>query len=403
MYMPRLHPGSRSWTLYQDFATAVRARGHHFETFTDRPVDVPVEDSAETHYLPWRPAPFALDRWAAPLTRTGRLLGTARTLAPVLESRRDLDLFYVEIAYPFGAAADLAISLSGWKGALVVKPTGEDVLTVPEAAYGVRRHVVPRLLVDRTLSRAAAIRCISSLVVDAIGHANRPYAIIPSAVDDATIEAARQSSDERRRFREKARATLRADIRAKHQHVVMALGRLHPFKGLVHLVKAMAAVSDADLVIAGPSSSTKAFGDERTHLAQVARQARVDDRVTFLDTVPHSDVLRTLAGADAIVVPSLLESMNKVCVEAAAVGTPFVVTRTTGVSTYVDEPGVGEIVPPRDPQALATAIQAVMADSWMRNDAAALRFVNKFAPGTVAAALCDLFSTALEEHRGSAR
>jgi glycosyltransferase involved in cell wall biosynthesis len=396
MYMPRLYPGSRSWTLYQDFAAAVRGHGHHFEIFTDEPPAGTRDETAHTHYLTWRPAPLALDRWTAPLTRSRRLWGSARSLAPALKGRGDLDLLYVEIAYPYGAAADLARSLAGWKGALVIKPTGEDVLLVPEAHYGYRRHVVPRLLLDRALRRAAAIRCISSLVVEAIApYTDRPHAIIPSAVDDATIEAARRSPEDHQRVRAAARIALRERTGCRRRHVIMALGRLHPFKGLHYLVKAMADVPDADLVVAGPSATVGEFGDYRAYLGEVARQAGVGDRLIFIDMIPHRDVLTMLAGAEVVVVPSLLESMNKVCVEAAAVRTPFVVTSTTGVSRYLDEPGVGDVVPPRDIAALSAAIRATMADTWSRNEAATLRFVDRFAPSTVAASMCELFTVAL--------
>lgn len=396
MYMPGLYPGSLSWTLYQDLATAIRALGHHFEIFTDA-VRPPVPETPGTHFLTWRPAPFALDRWLAPFTRTTRLLGTARSLAAALSGRDDLTLLYVEIAYPYGTAVDLARSVAGWHGAVVVKPTGEDVLVVPEASYGFRRHAVPRYLLGRTLARSAGIRCISSLVVDAVRpYTDRPHAIIPSAVDNETIEAAHRPAAAHREFRARARPRLARD--GSSRAIVLALGRLHPFKGLPHLVEALRQVPDADLVIAGPSATVGGFGDYRTYLSRLAEGVGVADRVRFIDTVPHHDVLATLAAADVLVVPSLLESMNKVCVEAAAVRTPFVVTNTTGVSTYLTEPGVGEIVPPRDPTALATAIRRAMARDWPRDDAATLRFVDRFAPATVAPALCDLFAEALERH-----
>lgn len=401
MYMPRLYPGSRSWTLYQDFVSAMRDRGHHFEIFTDQPPGGSTAGDAHTHYLTPRPAPLSLDRWLAPLLRSRQLLGTARSLAPVLRERRDLELLYVEIAYPYGAAVDLAISRAGWRGALVVKPTGEDVLVLPEASYGFRRHLVPRLLVARTLRRAAAIRCISSLVVDAVApFGNQPRAIIPSAVDNDTIAMAARSPDVHRQTRVAAQGALRTATGARRRHIVMALGRLHPFKGLAHLVETMVDVPDADLIIAGPSARVSGFGDYRMYLSEVARRSGLTDRVVFMDAVPHQAVLNTLAGADVVVVPSLLESMNKVCVEAAAVRTPFVVTSTTGVSTYLDEAGVGEIVPPRDRGALAAAIRATLSGAWPRNETATLRFVNRFAPSTVAEAMSDLFSRALRQGAG---
>jgi glycosyltransferase involved in cell wall biosynthesis len=67
--------------------------------------------------------------------------------------------------------------------------------------------------------------------------------------------------------------------------------------------------------------------------------------VTFLGKVPPAEALDLLAGADVLAVPSHLESMNRVCVEAAAVGTPFVVTQTTGVAGWLPGRGWGRSCP----------------------------------------------------------
>ena len=61
------------------------------------------------------------------------------------------------------AAAMIATARSGWKGPVAVTPMGEDVLVVADRSYGMRRHAVPAALVNRTLRRADALRCISPM------------------------------------------------------------------------------------------------------------------------------------------------------------------------------------------------------------------------------------------------
>lgn len=101
-----------------------------------------------------------------------------------------------------------------------------------------------------------------------------------------------------------------------------------------------------------------------------------------------------MAAADVVVVPSLRESMNRVCAEAAATGTPFIVTASTGVADLIDEPGVGQIVAPDTPGAIAVAINAVLDGSWRPDPASSARFLRQFDASRAAQRLLELISSA---------
>jgi len=83
--------------------------------------------------------------------------------------------------------------------------------------------------------------------------------------------------------------------------------------------------------------------------------------------------------------------MNRVCVEAAAVATPFVVTQTTGVAGWLPGPGVGVVVPSSDPGALAAALDSVIGGGFARDAERTVEFVRRFAPDRVAAELVELY------------
>lgn len=394
MYMPGLRPRSLSWTLYQDLAQAVRDLGHAFEVWTDA-IDVSVEEPG-TVFLD-AASSFGLDSLMAPLLRTRRMLTTARTLAAQLHLARNVDILYSEIVYPYGTAAALARRLARWPGKLVVKPTGEEVLTLPEANYGFGRYLAPAMLTGWTLRQADAIRCISPLVVEAIaGRTDAPRQIIPSAVANATIERARRGPEETRVWRSDCRHRVDAKLDLRGAKLVLALGRLHPFKGLEDLIRAAGALPSIVLVLAGPSLSVRPHGDHADWLGQVAAEVGVASRVRFPGLIPHDEIHELLGAADVVVVPSILESMNKVSVEAAACGTPFVATNTTGISHFLLRDGVGHLVPPRDPTALAGAISDILDGRRPFRHDAALEFVAQFAPATVAPQFLELCAEALE-------
>ena len=78
--------------------------------------------------------------------------------------------------------------------------------------------------------------------------------------------------------------------------------------------------------------------------------------ITWLGWVPHHELARPLQEADIFVLPSLEEGMVLTAVEAMGCGLPVILTPNCGANDLVT-PGVsGEIVPIRDPQAMADAI-----------------------------------------------
>jgi glycosyltransferase involved in cell wall biosynthesis len=140
------------------------------------------------------------------------------------------------------------------------------------------------------------------------------------------------------------------------------------------------------LVIAGPSLSSRAAGDEATRLAGLVEQLRLGDRVRFLGPVTPERSMQLMAAADVVAVPSRLESLNKVCVEAVAVGTSFVVTETTGISAWARESDIGFVVPASDEQALADGLVVALGSRPLDSDQIRT-FVQQFSPSTVAAAV----------------
>jgi alpha-maltose-1-phosphate synthase len=88
------------------------------------------------------------------------------------------------------------------------------------------------------------------------------------------------------------------------------------------------------------------------------------DEVELLGRVPHSEVPARMAEADVFVFPSLFEGSAVVTYEALACGLPSVVTAESGT---VARDGVdGLIVPTRDVEALAAAMERLGNDPELR-------------------------------------
>jgi glycosyltransferase involved in cell wall biosynthesis len=78
--------------------------------------------------------------------------------------------------------------------------------------------------------------------------------------------------------------------------------------------------------------------------------------------VPHHEVMAAWHGAAAGVVPSVLEPMGQVAVEALLAGAPLIASRTGGLADMITDGESGLHVPPGDPDALAAALARLLAD-----------------------------------------
>jgi glycogen(starch) synthase len=93
--------------------------------------------------------------------------------------------------------------------------------------------------------------------------------------------------------------------------------------------------------------------------------ARLDlpPRASALGELAHGEVLRRMAAARLVVVPSIFpDPCPTVVLEAMANGRPVVASATGGIVDMLAGERCGRMVPPGDPRALAGAIEATLAD-----------------------------------------
>lgn len=147
---------------------------------------------------------------------------------------------------------------------------------------------------------------------------------------------------------------------------IVYAGRLVREKGVRELVAAFGTLTaaDAQLVIVGD-------GPDRPALEAAARGLASGHRIRFVGAVPNTRVGAYLRHADLVVLPSWYEERGRVLLEAMAVGTPVVATRTGGIPATVQDGLNGVLVPPRDPRRLAGAIDRVLGDERLARAMAA--------------------------------
>jgi D-inositol-3-phosphate glycosyltransferase len=148
---------------------------------------------------------------------------------------------------------------------------------------------------------------------------------------------------------------------------VVSIGRLVERKGVGNVVEALAAVPGAELVIAGGPVATELAADpEVRRLRSVARGVGVEDRVTFVGRLGRQQVPALLRSADVAVSVPWYEPFGIVPVEAMACGVPVVASAVGGMIDTVVDGVTGVHVPPRDPDALAGALDRLLDRPGLR-------------------------------------
>ncbi|MBB2203442.1 glycosyltransferase [Gluconacetobacter takamatsuzukensis] len=151
--------------------------------------------------------------------------------------------------------------------------------------------------------------------------------------------------------------------------VILHVARLVEMKGTEYLLRAFARVADRH-----PGLRLAIIGDGplRGRLEALAGALGVGARVLFLGARPHAVVMEWMRRAMMLVLPSVLtasgrvEGLGMVMLEAAACGVPVVASRVGGIPEGVAEGRSGLVVPPRDVEALADAMDRLAGDAAMR-------------------------------------
>jgi len=182
---------------------------------------------------------------------------------------------------------------------------------------------------------------------------------------------------------EDSQARGRAALGITNRRLLLNVKRLHPLAGQRTLIDAMTDVvrvfPDTRLVICGT-------GPLLEDLKAAARSAAVERHVIFAGLVDNATVARYCAAADLFVLPSLLEALPTVAVEALACGTPVVSTDNPGGLELngVFGPDVA-VVPGEQPIQLAKAITEFLQDTRRTLPATRDAIEREFRPAAVAA------------------
>jgi len=252
-------------------------------------------------------------------------------------------------------------SKAGALGRLVAR-----VLRVPVICHTFHGHVLEGYfspLVSATLVRTESLLARLTDVVFVLGPRNRADLIrlgigrrvemIPPGFDLKRLRALGQE---------------RAPDCRKHlgvpdgSPVLLALGRLASVKGIDVLLEALERLKCQDV---RPHLLVVGDGPRRSSLEALADDLGLQTRVRFLGW--KADIREVLGAADLLVLPSRNEGYPHAVIEAMAAGIPVIASAVGEVPELVEDGATGFLVPPDDPDALASRIRSVVSDPDILN------------------------------------
>jgi len=287
------------------------------------------------------------------LGRTGALGALDRTLFRhfgALPPAPDLRAMRPRVVHAhFGPGGAFALPLARALGiALVVTFHGADA--TKETHY--RRRFVPTIYQRRLgalQEEAALFVCVSEFVRDRLIARGFPPAKLVVIHQGVGLDPATAGEPER-----------------AGEPYFLFVGRFVEKKGVAQLIAAVRLLQARH-----PGVRLVLIGDGPL-APDLRREGQGLHGVEFLGWRPNAEVRRWMRGALALCVPSITgsdgdsEGLPTVIFEAMAEGAPVVASRHAGIAEAVEHDRTGLLVPERDPDALAAALQGLIVSPTLR-------------------------------------
>ncbi|SHG99348.1 glycosyltransferase family 4 protein [Bradyrhizobium erythrophlei] len=358
-YMTGEYPRATD-TFIQREVAALRALGHHVQTFSVR--TPPASENVEAEILAGRkstiyllpPQGLIIAHLAQVFSSPGRYFAAlalawnicppgiramARQVAYFAEAAMLVRLIRKhDLSHLHNHFADSSCSV-----AVIAAAMGE--ITYSFTIHGPTEFFEPKYWrIDEKVRRALFVNCIShfcrsQVMLFAPLDCWKKLRIVHCGVDPEAFEVKRHQGRGGR---------------------LLFVGRLAAIKGLPIILEVLARLEDVTLDIVGD-------GPDRQLLEEQARLLNISSRVRFLGYQSQQHIRGLFKQADVFVMSSFAEGVPVVLMEAMAAGIPVVAPRIAGIPELVRDGQSGLLVAPGDVNEMASAVDRLLRDAGLRN------------------------------------
>jgi glycosyltransferase involved in cell wall biosynthesis len=196
------------------------------------------------------------------------------------------------------------------------------------------------------------LRLGTRFIVQSLEEKGRLLDMIPEAHIDVAPHPVYDMFADQRISKEEARRRLGLSLGVP---VLLFFGIVREYKGLKDILAALpkiqARLGSVILVVAGE------FWEDKRPCLEMSERLRVSDSVIIEDRyIPNEEVPLYFSAADVLVAPYRRATGSGVIQMAMGFRVPVITTSMSGLTEIVVDGKTGFVVPPADPEALATAI-----------------------------------------------
>jgi glycosyltransferase involved in cell wall biosynthesis len=160
---------------------------------------------------------------------------------------------------------------------------------------------------------------------------------------------------------------LKNNLRAGENEVIIGyLGRIVAEKGLKTLLQALEQIQELPwrLVMVGA-------GEYETEFKRIANELKLNQRISYLGYIPHTEAPVYLSAFDLLVLPSETqpnwkEQFGRVIIESMACNTPVIGSNSGEIPYLIESTGGGLTFPEAQPKALAEQLSKLIRDRNVR-------------------------------------
>lgn len=226
----------------------------------------------------------------------------------------------------------------------VVTAHGYDAYDVPNRRPGLRRASI------EAVTGAARVTAVSAFLAKHLADLTPRHVDVIWNGADEDVFFPRDRSECRKSFG-----------LPENRCIVAFAGHLVRAKGVFELIEAAACIDPS----VRPLPVLAGEGSQRPELEELARTRGVEAR--FLGRVEHSRIPELFGAADVVTLPSYYEGLPNVVCEAMLSGRAVVATIAGGIPEIIDHERTGLLVPAREAQPLAAALERCTADAEFRD------------------------------------
>jgi D-inositol-3-phosphate glycosyltransferase len=182
---------------------------------------------------------------------------------------------------------------------------------------------------------------------------------------------------------------------------VVSVGKMLPCNGFDAVIRALPFIPDTEFLVVGEADTGESQA-EVTRLRDLAEQLDVADRLRLHGVATAAEMPALLRSADVVVCTPADDASGAAALKAMACGVPVVASAVGALVDIVVDDVTGYLVAHQDPRQLATIVNSLLRDSFLRRSlggAGRDRTVARFSWDRIAVDTARLYQTSVSAGR----